>query len=106
MQAIFILSTGRCGTQWIASELGRAFPELHVAHEPLRNEYFPRRMLSAKTPLALDPAFAEGIHEHAAARHACAQARGIRARICGRQRRSSRAVFCSSRSFRPREALM
>ena len=67
MQAIFILSTGRCGTQWIASELGRAFPELHVAHEPLRNEYFPRRMLSAKTPLALDPAFAEGIQEHTAA---------------------------------------
>jgi hypothetical protein len=67
MQAIFILSTGRCGTQWIAAHLGQAYPELQVVHEPLRNEYHPRQMLGAKTPLALDPDIGDLILDHAAA---------------------------------------
>lgn len=47
--ATFVLSTGRCGTQWIASALGDAFPHLlHVTHEPIHNGYEPRNARAAK----------------------------------------------------------
>jgi hypothetical protein len=48
--ATFVLSTGRCGTQWIASALGETFPHLlHVTHEPIDNGYEPRAARAAKT---------------------------------------------------------
>lgn len=51
--ATFILSTGRCGTQWIARSLERAYADLiDVKHEPLHNEYDPRRMLSLSVDAA------------------------------------------------------
>lgn len=47
--ATFVISNGRCGTQWIASALGEAFPDLlHVTHEPIHNGYEPRTARSAK----------------------------------------------------------
>lgn len=43
----FILSTGRCGTQWIARSLQRRYADLIEAdHEPLHDAYEPRRMLN------------------------------------------------------------
>jgi hypothetical protein len=52
--ATFVLSTGRCGTQWLAEAFraggcGRA----RVEHEPLHNDYVPRQMLGAADPGAL-----------------------------------------------------
>lgn len=45
--ATFFLSTGRCGTQWLAANLERFYGEsIRVAHEPLQTEYNPRRMLA------------------------------------------------------------
>lgn len=42
--ATFIISTGRCGTQWIARTLAEAYPEvLAVEHEPLHNQYESRK---------------------------------------------------------------
>ena len=41
-----MLSTGRCGTQWIASSIDRFYAGLvDVEHEPLHSRYEPRRML-------------------------------------------------------------
>src|SRR4051812_22150854 len=45
-KATFFLSTGRCGTQWLAANLAREYGEaVRLAHEPLQLEYEPRRML-------------------------------------------------------------
>lgn len=50
-QAIFVLSTGRCGTQWLAEALGRVFEgRLRVEHEPLHLGYLPRERLAGATP--------------------------------------------------------
>lgn len=47
-KATFFLSTGRCGTQWLATHLAAACGDrAHVVHEPLPTEYKPRRMLAA-----------------------------------------------------------
>lgn len=47
-KATFFLSTGRCGTQWLATHLAAAFGDRAlVVHEPLQTEYQPRRMLAA-----------------------------------------------------------
>jgi len=44
--ATFVLSTGRCGTQWLAAVLADAFPDrLDVEHEPLHARYLPRQAL-------------------------------------------------------------
>lgn len=44
--ACFVLSTGRCGTQWLASALAESYPDrLAVAHEPLHTRYRPREAL-------------------------------------------------------------
>jgi hypothetical protein len=46
----FILSTGRCGTQWVAQSLGDTYSNfLDVSHEPLHDTYDPRRMLGVST---------------------------------------------------------
>ena len=44
--ATFFLSTGRCGTQWIAKTLGEIYGDLAVVrHEPLKAKYDPKRFL-------------------------------------------------------------
>jgi hypothetical protein len=44
--ATFVLSTGRCGTQWLATALAAAYPDqLAVAHEPLHTRYEARAAL-------------------------------------------------------------
>jgi len=44
--AAFILSTGRCGTQWLATALAEAYPDrLAVEHEPLHAGYEARKVL-------------------------------------------------------------
>ena len=42
MSAWFILSTGRCGTQWLAHRLTKILPKRYwVTHEPLLHDYAP-----------------------------------------------------------------
>lgn len=44
--AAFILSTGRCGTQWIAAALSSLYPGcIAVEHEPLHDRYDARKTL-------------------------------------------------------------
>lgn len=44
--ATFILSTGRCGTQWIAQTFSSIYSDLlHVEHEPLHDRYHARNLL-------------------------------------------------------------
>ncbi len=44
--ATFVLSTGRCGTQWLAATLAEAYPDrITVAHEPLHARYHSREAL-------------------------------------------------------------
>ena len=65
--ATFVLSTGRCGTQWLAAKLAEVYGDLlAVEHEPLHGGYQPRRMLGLKTPLALDPEGSNAIQDHLA----------------------------------------
>jgi hypothetical protein len=46
--AVFVLSTGRCGTQWLCDALASAYgKDAIVTHEPLRADYRPRRFLRA-----------------------------------------------------------
>jgi hypothetical protein len=62
--ATFVLSTGRCGTQWLASELAAAGDCARVEHEPLHNNYAPRQMLGSGDPAALDPRRARIVLRH------------------------------------------
>lgn len=49
--ATFFLSTGRCGTQWIAANLLAAGVENAVIeHEPLHDRYYPRLMRGSNDP--------------------------------------------------------
>ena len=51
--ATFILSSGRCGTQWLAKHLGEIYGDRAVVtHEPLRVDYLPRQMLGLDDPTA------------------------------------------------------
>lgn len=62
--ATFVLSTGRCGTQWLAQAFDATFgARMLVEHEPLHNDYQPRAMLGAKDPAALGKA-GEAILRH------------------------------------------
>ena len=55
-QALFVISTGRCGTQWLADVLATQLgPAAEVAHEPLDSDYSARVMLAAGDPARLDP---------------------------------------------------
>jgi hypothetical protein len=46
--AIFFLSTGRCGTQWLQEALSARYPDVAVAtHEPVTDAYEPKRYLRA-----------------------------------------------------------
>jgi hypothetical protein len=63
--AVFILSTGRCGTQWLAAQLARHYSDVYrVEHEPLHNAYCPRRMLGCGSSKELGCADAAPILEH------------------------------------------
>jgi hypothetical protein len=65
--AVFVLSTGRCGTQWLARLLDTSFGESAlVAHEPLHAAYEPRLMLGAKEPSGIPPERLEVIAAHVA----------------------------------------
>ncbi len=65
--ATFFLSTGRCGTQWITEALRAALGDKAVVeHEPLHNDYAPRRMLGANDPAAVGGRSARRMQEHAA----------------------------------------
>ena len=49
--ATFFLSTGRCGTQWLARALSQCLgPRARVEHEPLRDDYQWRRRLAGGPP--------------------------------------------------------
>lgn len=62
--ALFVVSTGRCGTQWLAAVLERAFGDRAVIeHEPLDHDYAMREMLGARDPHRLDPERAEPLLE-------------------------------------------
>ena len=44
--AAFVLSTGRCGTQWLARMLDHLYGDrIAVTHEPLQDRYYPRTAL-------------------------------------------------------------
>lgn len=63
--ATFVLSTGRCGTQWIAAALESAFgTRARVEHEPLHDKYRPRQMLSLNDPAKLDARSARAVLGH------------------------------------------
>ena len=65
--ATFFLSTGRCGTQWITEALRVALGDkATVEHEPLHNDYAPRRMLGANDPAIVGGRAGRRIQEHAA----------------------------------------
>lgn len=64
--AVFILSTGRCGTQWLAAQLARHYADHYrVEHEPLHNRYCPRRMLACRSPQELGAEDSAPILAHA-----------------------------------------
>jgi hypothetical protein len=49
--ATFVLSTGRCGTQWLAKNLIDHYADLlAVTHEPYKHDYLPRRLLGIDDP--------------------------------------------------------
>jgi hypothetical protein len=66
-QALFVISTGRCGTQWLAQTLRSLGGEtVEVAHEPLHSGYVPRKMLGTRDPAKLDHDAAHVILAHVA----------------------------------------
>jgi len=66
-EPLFVFSTGRCGTQWLADLLARAYGDRAlVAHEPIDSDYASREMLGVAAPHELDPELAEPILEHVA----------------------------------------
>lgn len=65
--ATFVISTGRCGTQWLAEVLRSAAGDTAVvAHEPLGDDYPQRSMLAAQHPGNLDAEAAEPLLDHVA----------------------------------------
>lgn len=62
-----MLSTGRCGTQWLAATLkGALTGRAVVEHEPLGHDYAVRAMLAARAPEDLDEEDAQPTIEHVA----------------------------------------
>lgn len=61
--ATFFLSTGRCGTQWLARFLNRYFgQQFYVEHEPLQTEYQSRRTLARVNGRVIEPTSAAVAH--------------------------------------------
>lgn len=53
-RATFFLSTGRCGTQWLATALGETYAaSVVVTHEPVYAAYRPKQFLRSQRPEAL-----------------------------------------------------
>jgi hypothetical protein len=50
---VVIISTGRCGTQWLTAGLRELHPGVAVEHEPLGPLYKPRRYLRHPDPLSV-----------------------------------------------------
>ena len=74
--ALFVFSTGRCGTQWLAAALGQCLGgRAVVAHEPLGRDYASREMLGAGDPSSLGPDAAAAIRDHVAAIEATLETR-------------------------------
>lgn len=49
--ATFVLSTGRCGTQWLSKNLAGHYADVLAAtHEPHQRQYLPRRLLGIADP--------------------------------------------------------
>lgn len=46
--AFFLMSTGRCSTQFLAQAFAEAAPDCLVEHEPIRYEYMPRKVFRQK----------------------------------------------------------
>lgn len=70
--AIFILSTGRCGTQWIATQIAKAYGDVYtVEHEPLHSSYHSRKMIGGNSLDVLTPEEAQPIREHLARIEKC-----------------------------------
>jgi len=64
--ANFFLSSGRCGTQWLSTNLQACYSDVAVVtHEPILRNYTPRFLLGSKDPGKAP--FAQVILEHAAA---------------------------------------
>lgn len=53
--AVFVLSTGRCGTQWLTKTLRMLFPDWQIVHEPLSFNYRPD-LNTETSPLAYNEA--------------------------------------------------
>lgn len=66
-QATFVLSTGRCGTQWLADLLERsAGDDALVVHESIEAPYSTRAMLAASRPEHLPDTAREALSVHIA----------------------------------------
>jgi hypothetical protein len=66
-QATFVLSTGRCGTQWLADLLERSAGDAAlVVHEPVEAPYSTRAMLAAHRPEHLPATAREALSAHIA----------------------------------------
>jgi len=64
--ATFVISTGRCGTQWLAAHLADLkAPGFTVEHEPLGHDNHARKMLGVSDPSHLPPELATPILAHA-----------------------------------------
>lgn len=62
-KATFILSTGRCGTQWLSASLAECYDDLAVVtHEPIKRAYRPRTLLGSRDLDALPDAAFVGKH--------------------------------------------
>lgn len=54
--ATFVISAGRCGTQWLADTLGHHYVDLAVVrHEPIDHKYCPRLALRSEADLRDHP---------------------------------------------------
>ena len=52
--ATFMLSTGRCGTQWLGESLESCYGDLaSITHEPIKRGYHPRKLLGLRRPAGL-----------------------------------------------------
>lgn len=70
--ATFFLSTGRCGTQWLAKHLQQAYADrFQVEHEPMHNFYAPRRILATHALADLDTEIAAPILVHVESIETC-----------------------------------
>jgi hypothetical protein len=63
--ATFVLSTGRCGTQWLATALAEAYPDrLAVEHEPLHAGYEARKVLRYTAAADETPQLRQQVADH------------------------------------------